>query len=120
MQRKLKIMVLALLLLILITAALAIQWPDNGAIEGFITDEAGSVDGALVEARNTMSGIVSRTESDASGYYIIEPLPAGRYALWVQAENHSSYWMPRIVVERGQVVRQDVRLTRIRPTAIVH
>lgn len=99
---------------------LAMQSSDNGTIEGYVSDEVGPVTKAAVEARNIVSGVVLRMETDASGYYLFESLGAGRYSLWVRAENRSSYWIPRVTVSHGQVVRQDVRLTRTsQPTTML-
>ncbi len=114
MPRWLKFVILAFILLLIGSIPLAMQF-ENGSIEGFITDQNGPVAGASVEARNVMSGAIWRKSSDAKGYYKIEEVRAGRYSLWVQAKNHNSAWIQRIVVDHGQHVHVDVNLTRGNP-----
>ena len=114
MPQWLKFVILALILFLVTSIPLAMQF-ENGSIEGFITDQSGPVAGASVEARNTTSGDVLRTTSDATGYYKVWKLRAGWYSLWVQVEGHDSVWIQRVAVERGQPAREDVRMCRTKP-----
>ena len=111
MPRWLKFVILAFVLLMIGSIPLAMQF-ENGSIEGIITDSKGPVAGAAVEARNIMSGAVWREVSDEKGYYKLAEVRAGRYSLWVHAPDHSAAWLQRIIVDHGQHVHQDVRLTQ--------
>jgi hypothetical protein len=85
-------------------------------IQGIIMNDRGPVAGASLEARNVMSGAISRAESNAAGAYKVENLRAGRYSMWVQAAGHDSAWIREVIVERGRTTRHDIRLARIHPT----
>ena len=111
MSHVIKWSLLIVLLLLLASIPLAMQ-RDNGSIDGVITDEAGSIANASVEARDVLSGSVFHAESNSAGYYKVENLPAGRYALLVEAAGHDSFWVPPIPVERGANAHQDLRLGR--------
>lgn len=109
MSSALKYAVLIALVLLLATIPLAMQ-RDTGSITGVITDRHGPIVKASVEARNVMSGAVFRTQSDATGHYRLESLPAGRYSLWVKALEHDAEWIRGVVVEPGRPSRRDIRL----------
>jgi hypothetical protein len=117
MSRLLKYIILALLLLFLVTIPLAMQ-VEEGTLMGVITDERGPVANASIEARNVMSGAMTQTLSDIQGRYTFQRLRAGRYSLWVRAEAHNSLWIPRVIIERGQVTHQDFKLNRTAPTTV--
>lgn len=87
----------------------------TGSVEGIITDEAGPVLAARVEARHKMSGTVYRAQSDAAGRYELKGLRRGQYALWVSAADHNPVEITTVVVDTDRATRQDVRLNRIRP-----
>lgn len=112
MPPSLKYITLAVILLLLVSIPLAKQL-ENGSIEGFITDDFGSVAGGSVEARNVTSGAYLRTASDSTGYYQIGGVRPGRYSLWVQEERHNPAWIMSVLVEHGQCAREDVHLNRI-------
>jgi hypothetical protein len=113
MPHWLKWFILAIILLGLCSIPLAMQLAD-GSIQGVVTDAHGPLPGALIEARNIMSGAAEQTTSDVTGRYKLEDLRAGRYSLWIRAENHDSAWIPKVVVDHGQTVRRDVRLATSR------
>jgi Carboxypeptidase regulatory-like domain len=102
-------LLIAFLLLLLVSIPLAMQRA-SGSIEGVITNHHGPLAKASVEARNVMSGVVFRAESDAAGHYKLEGLPPGRYSLWAKAAGHDSEWIREVVVERGQTSRRDIQL----------
>jgi hypothetical protein len=104
-----KFALLIAFLLLLVSIPLAMQ-RDTGGIEGLITNQHGPLAKASVEARNVMSGVVFRAESDAAGHYKLASLPPGRYSLWVRAPLHDSEWIREVVVERGRITRHDVHL----------
>jgi hypothetical protein len=108
MSSALKYALLIAFVLLLASIPLAMQ-RDTGGIDGLIADEHGPIAKASVEARNTMSGVVFRAQSDAAGHYKVS-LPQGRYSLWVKAPEHDSQWIREVVVEQGRTTRRDVRL----------
>jgi len=83
---------------------------ERGSIQGLITNNRGPLAKASVEARNVMSGAVTRTRSDAAGHYRLENLPEGRYSLWVTAAGHDSTWVREIVVDHNRITHYDIRL----------
>jgi len=88
-----------------------------GAIEGLVLDQAGvPVVQAKVEACNVFQGGCVSTLSQSNGFYRIKGLAAGRYSLWAEANRYGSVWMPLIVVDEGQITRQDIELRREIPT----
>ncbi|HVZ15562.1 MAG TPA: carboxypeptidase-like regulatory domain-containing protein, partial [Terriglobales bacterium] len=94
---------------------LAMQF-ETGTIQGVVSDDQGPVAKASIEARNVMSGAVTKTESNSRGEYKLDDLHYGRYSLWVQAPAHSSTWILKITVEKGKVTRRDIHLLRDRTT----
>lgn len=109
MSSSVKFALLAAFALLLVSISVAIQ-RDTGGIEGVITNQHGPLAKASVEARNVMSGVVFRAESDSAGHYKLEGLPPGRYSLWVKASGHDSEWIRELVVERGRITRHDIHL----------
>src|SRR5262245_30548499 len=68
----------ALTFLLLANMALAQGRP--GAIAGKVTDPDGqAVPGASVQARDTATGAVFKTESSRAGIFTLSQLPAGNY-----------------------------------------
>lgn len=115
MPRWMRYVILALVFLLLASWRLARQF-DTGALEGFITSNAGPLAGASVEARHSIRGDVGRTASDQSGFYRLDGLRPGLYSLWITAEGYCAVQIDRIPVERGQTVRRDVQMSRISGT----
>jgi len=95
---------------LLIAAFRIITSSDTGSIEGIVTNQYGPVASAAVEARNIMSGTVARIETEADGRYVLAGLRPGRYSLCVEAKNGDAVWIPRVIVESGQVAHQDIYL----------
>src|SRR5581483_1401126 len=110
MSSTVKYTLLILLILLLGSIPLAMQ-RDSAVLEGRITNNQGvAIAGAVVEARNTMTGAVFRATADALGNYTIEDLPQGRYSLWVTAAAHDSVWIREVIVDRGSTTQRDIRL----------
>src|SRR5437879_1681592 len=52
----------------------------SGKITGVVTDATGAViPGVAVTATNTQTGDIRKTETNASGVYVVSPLPVGDY-----------------------------------------
>jgi hypothetical protein len=114
MSSTLKYPLMIALVLLLASIPLAMQ-RDTGGINGLITDEHGPIAKASIEARNVMSGIVFRAQSDTAGRHKLMDLPQGRYSLWVKAAEHDSEWIREVVVEHGRTTHHDVRLEKSGP-----
>jgi len=115
MPRWLRFVILALILVLLSSLPLA-KLLEDGAIEGYVTNQNGPVAGATAEAQNLMNGEVVLASSDTTGYYRID-LPPGRYSLWIKAVQHTWINFPKIPVGRGEIVRKDVQLSENRGQA---
>jgi hypothetical protein len=113
MPHWLKYVLLVSLLLLVGGIPLAMQF-ETGSISGLVVDDRGPIEGAIVEAHNAATGSVSRTETDRKGRYEIAGLHAGRYSMWVEADQHDSIWVPQIVVGYGEPTQRDFRMTRNR------
>ncbi len=87
----------------------------SGSIQGVISDEAGPVVTARIEARHKVSGTVYRTQSGMDGHYELAGLRRGQYTLRVTAADHNPVEVTTVVVETSQATRQDVHLNRTRP-----
>ena len=109
MSSTLKYVLLIALVLLLASIPLAMQ-RETGSIDGVITNQNGPIATASVEARNVMSGVVARVQSDVAGHYKLVSLPAGRYSLWVKAPAHDSVWIREVIVKEGRTTHRDIRL----------
>lgn len=110
MPRWMKFALFGLILLLLAAIPFARQLKSS-SMEGVITDDHGSVQGAVVGADNAKNGITVRAVSNADGHYKLEHIRAGRYSLWVQgAMRHDAICGQTLVLERGQSVQKDFHL----------
>ncbi|MCS7023286.1 MAG: TonB-dependent receptor [Bryobacteraceae bacterium] len=83
----------------------------NGSITGTVMDSAEAViPGALVRLRNVDTNITREMRTTSTGDFAIAPLPPGNYELHVEMQGFRSYVKKGIVIEVGQVLREDVRL----------
>src|SRR6266852_3050710 len=74
----------------LLAAPLAAQQA-SGKITGMVTDASGAViPGDTVTAINTETGDTRKTETNASGVYVVSPLPVGNYKLDARKEGFKS------------------------------
>jgi len=84
-----------------------------GAIAGKVTDPDGqAVAGALVQARNTATGAVFKTESSRAGTFTLSQLPAGNYDLIVPPIGFTfgPYSKSNLLVNAGSELKIDVPL----------
>ena len=102
--------------LLLASIPLAMQ-RESGSIDGVITNQDGPIAKASVEARNVMSGSVTRVQSDVAGHYKLVSLAPGRYSLWVKAPAHDSVWIREVIVKEGRTTRRDIRLGESQPSS---
>ena len=83
----------------------------GGAIEGRVTDESGAVlPGVNVTIRNTGTGIVRETQTDAAGVYRAPLLPVGTYEVTAVLTGFATTKRPNLTLAVGQVLNADLTL----------
>ena len=83
----------------------------GGSVVGNVTDPSGAfVAGAVVEARNTGTGEVRTTATNAAGYYEFPLLAAGRYRLEIRKEGFQRISTAAFVLNAGTRPRFDLAL----------
>ncbi len=83
----------------------------GGAIEGTVTDAQGGVlPAATVTLRNTDTGVMRATQTDAGGVYRAPLLPVGTYELTAALGGFGTVRRPALVLTIGQTLVADVRL----------
>jgi len=84
---------------LLLTAALLAFGQQGGQITGVITDPAGAaIPNAQVEATNVNTGAVRVVETNASGTYVLSPLPVGEYTLRIEKSGFKTLTKPGIII----------------------
>src|SRR5690242_3681075 len=84
---------------------------DRGTITGEISDQGNAVvPSAIIVAKNTDTGVESKTVASGTGNYTIPSLPAGRYVLTVEAPGFKKAVHSDIEVQVAQTARIDVKL----------
>ncbi len=82
-----------------------------GTLEGQITDASNAaVSGAKVIARNPQTGLTRTVLSSRQGTFHVSNLPAGEYAIDVNAQGFDVFSAKAIRVNIGQVALYDIRL----------
>src|SRR5260370_4305803 len=85
---------------------------DMGGIAGTIKDPTGAlVPSAQLVLTNEATGVAHRTQSSSSGTYVFQAVPAGAYALKVEAPGFKTYMATGIQVSVQNVVTADVSLS---------
>ena len=97
---------------LLLLACLPAAWPQATAtINGRVLDPSGAVlAGAAIEAANEATGFVRRTESNASGLFVLEALPVGQYGLSAQAQGFKVFQQRGITLQVNQRASLDIVL----------
>ena len=95
------------LLLFGISATMALGQGTSASLTGQVTDSTGAVvPNATVSAKNTDTNLVQTGMTNASGVYLINPLPPGKYSLTIQATGFAGY------VQTGITLSVDVASTQ--------
>jgi Carboxypeptidase regulatory-like domain len=101
-------LVLAFGLLLLPGAAAQLY---TGSISGTVTDPSGAViPSAHVNATDQNKGFAFTATTDASGRYLLRPIPPGRYRMSVDASNFQGQRKEEVTVEVNQNVSVDFSL----------
>ena len=103
---------LSVLVLLLVLSTGAFAQVSTGTITGTIEDPAGAVvPGAPVEVKNVDTGAVYKGGASATGNYVIQALPAGKYQLTVSVTGFKKFVRENLQVVTATETRQDVNLT---------
>lgn len=87
------------------------QVAGGGSIQGTITDPSGAVvPHAEVTATNTATGVATVRLTTAAGFYVITPLPAGRYNVKVAAPGFQITARQNVVVDALATVSLSMQL----------
>ena len=96
--------------LILLAAPAAAQ-TTTGDISGRVRDIQGAVvEGVVVRARNTETGVPRETQSDRNGLYRLAGLPVGIYDLAAESPGLRSAPISGIVLNIGRDVTRDITM----------
>ncbi|MBL8233900.1 MAG: carboxypeptidase regulatory-like domain-containing protein, partial [Bryobacterales bacterium] len=83
----------------------------TGSITGTVSDSADAiVPGVLVKVRNLDTNLTREMLTTATGDFTISSLSPGNYHLQAEMPGFRSYLKKGIVIEIGQVLREDIRL----------
>ena len=103
--------VLMVALGLVIALSPAVAQTSAGRITGVVSDSSGGViPHATVTAKNTETGIVTRTASNGEGLYVLYPLPPGTYAISFEAPGFRTEKIEGVIVDLEAVLSRDVRL----------
>src|SRR5262249_12012711 len=97
--------------LLLLTFTYAAFGQTGGTITGLISDPTGAViPNAPVEAKHTVTGVVSPAATSRTGNYVFAALPAGEYEISVAATGFKKFVRTGITVQQLQTTRVDIAL----------
>ena len=102
---------LALMAVFLLTATLVFAQSD-GSVRGFVKDEQGAVlPGVTVTATSPALLAPTVATTDETGYYRLQNLPPGPYAITAELTGFSSFRREGIVMRAGLILTVDIGLT---------
>src|SRR5712692_4015251 len=103
-------MVLALLL-VLLTGAAAVAQTDQGSLRGYVKDEqGGALPGATITATSPALIQPATAVTDAQGYYRLNNLPPGTYAIATELTGFSSIKREDILLRAGATFQVDITM----------
>jgi len=109
--RNLLVSVAALVLLCFGAAHMSAQTSNAGALTGTVTDPTGAgVAGVAVTVTDQAKGTTHSAQTTGKGFYTVENLPDGDYALTVAGAGFSTVTVRSIHLDPGQRRGQDVTL----------
>jgi hypothetical protein len=84
----------------------------TGSIEGTVTDPSGApVPKASVKITQRQTGVVTASETNGAGYYLVENLAPGAYDVGVNQPGFKAYLVQNFQLDVATRVRHDVTLT---------
>jgi len=85
---------------------------DLASVTGVVTDPGQAVmPGVTVTLRNTETNIARSMQTNADGYYTLTNIPPGTYDLTAEKPGFRTYRQAGIVLETGEELRSDVKLS---------
>jgi hypothetical protein len=82
----------------------------SGRVSGRVTDQSGAIiPNAQINAQNTGTNVTSGTQSDSSGYYVLQ-LPAGNYVISVSSAGMATLKQDNVAVTIGGDAGLDFHL----------
>jgi hypothetical protein len=109
-----------LLFLTLVASASGNAQTFRGAINGSVTDPAGSViPRAEIVVENTATRIDHSTVTTSDGQFVLQDLPPGGYKVTVQVNGRAVFTAEDVVVTAGTIYTLPVRLTPAQPSTTV-
>ena len=103
--------VLAALLLLIVFVPAAWAQRVTGSIAGTVTDPTGAlVPNAKVVARNAATNLERTATTNNDGFYRLDLLPPGTYALTIEVQGFKREVLKDITLQIDQVARIDARL----------
>ena len=98
--------VAALLVFFSMSSVDAVGQAPSGTLNGTVFDRSGAViPNATVVLKSEDSGAMRRTESNKEGFFTIVAIPAGTYAVTVEARGFASWEERNIVFHQGDVIK---------------
>ncbi|HEY4362468.1 MAG TPA: TonB-dependent receptor [Bryobacteraceae bacterium] len=95
----------------LLLSSLAFAQGDRGTVTGTVLDPAGAVvANAMIEVKNSGTGVVYQAATTSTGNYTIAQVPVGTYQMSVTVTGFKKYVRQNITVEVAQTARLDVNL----------
>src|SRR5688500_15200036 len=95
----------------LLAAVIAAGQTTDASISGVVTDQQGaSVPGATITALSAATGARMTSQSNATGFYSLRPLPIGAYDLTVEMQGFRKHSRQAITLTTGQALQLDIAL----------
>jgi hypothetical protein len=95
-----------------ISATMALGQGTSASLTGQVTDPTGAViPNTTISVRNTDTNLVQTVKSNATGVYLVTPLPPGKYSLTVEANGFVRYVQTGITLSVDVASTQNVILT---------
>lgn len=100
-----------LLLAFMLVAASAAAQTVSGTLSGLVTDASGAaVAGANIEVKDLDRNTSFRTTSNETGFYVVTPLPPGRYSVTAERAGFRRYQLEQLTIATQQKAALDIAL----------
>jgi hypothetical protein len=106
-----RIAYLRLFVFLAVVSALAFGQVGNGTITGRVSDPSGAVvANAMIQARNTQTGVVYTGATTSAGVYTISDLPVGTYSISATVSGFKAYTHTNLALSATQVLNENISL----------
>jgi hypothetical protein len=88
--------------------------PDKiSCVEGNVTlNSLTPLSGVTIGVDSTTRDIHLQRTTNSAGYFLFEQIRPGPYTIWADAKGYGCILIPRLIVPRGERVRQDFNFIR--------